>query len=249
MKNILIKKVEKSLDKDVIKLGYNSNNFIVLDDSTVIKKSKLDKIINEIEKYNYKVNIVYMTEIAKKIEEYINDNNCLKDIDTVILLGEGGTRFFKYINANNVFSNKEVYRIKWSRLWNGDKSEYFTTNIDDFDIRNKKILIIEDVVASGETLLNINDYLQKYNNQIELLITCLIQECSPLINQSFCKTIAGEVIKEISNGEDDPFWYPPIYSLRHLLYGDEEMPNIYDNLNKRYFNGDDDVERIIKEVR
>ena len=249
MKKILIKKIEKKLDKNVKKLGYNSNNFIILDDDTLIEKSNLSKVINEIEKYDYKVNMVYMKEVAKKVEKYINDNNCLKDIDTVILLGEGGKRFFKHLNANNIFLNKEVYSIKWSRLWDKDKSKYFITNIDEYDIKNKKVLIIEDVVASGGTLLNIDDYLQKSNNTIELLITCLIQECSPLINKSFCKTIAGEVIKEINNGEDDPFWYPPIYSLRHLIYGDEEMPKIYDSLNKRYFNNEDNVERIIKKVR
>lgn len=250
MKKLKIQTINKKCTSTVKKLNYNSNNFIILDDDTEIDKQKLNLIIKEINKYDYKVNIVYMKSVATTIINYIKNNcNCLDGIDSIVLLGEGGKRFFKYLNMDNTFSNKEVLCVKWSRYWKGNNSKEFETNIDDFDIEGKRFLIVEDVVASGQTLLNIYEYIKKHGGKIELLITCLIQESSPLVNKSFVPTIAGEVIKKPDDSGQDPFWYPPIYSLRHLLYGDEEMPNIYSVLNNKYFNDENIVENKIKELR
>lgn len=57
------------------------------------------------------------------------------------------------------------------------------------------------------------------------------------------------VIKKPKDKDLDPFWYPPIYSLRHLIRGDEEMPEIYNVLNEKYFNNEDKVEKLIKRIR
>lgn len=251
MENIKIKKnFNYEFDKEVIYLGnsLNSNSFFILDDDTKIKSSKLNKIIDEIQLYGYKVNIITMAEISKKVIDFL-ENSLIDDFDTIVLLGEGGSKFFSYFKDFSIFKDKKIVNLKWSRSWAGDNANFFVTNIDEFEINDERIIIFEDVIASGETIMNIKDYLENNGNQIMLIITCLMQETSPMANNNFCKTIVGNLINKSTAVDLDPFWYPPIYSLRHLIYGDEEMSEFYKSLNKRYFNSSKTVENLIKKVR
>ena len=156
---------------------------------------------------------------------------------------------FNSIKNNKVFDNKFIYNIKWSRYWKGDSFLGFETNIDNYDIKNKRIIIIEDVIASGNTIWTLKEYLDNNNNEVVMICSALIQESSPIVNKSFCETYSSMMIEKTENDELDPFWYPPIYSLRHLLFGDKEMNNFYNVFNEKYFNGNNDVEVLIKKIR
>lgn len=251
MINIKIKKnFNYKFNKKVTCLGnnLNFNSFFILDDNTKIDSSKLNRIIDEIQLYGYKVNIVTMTEIANKVIKFL-ENSLIDEFDTIVLLGEGGSRFFALFKDCSIFKDKKIVNLKWSRSWSGDSANFFETNIDEFDINNERIVIFEDVIASGETIMNIKDYLENNGNQIMLLITCLMQETSPMANNNFCNTIVGNLINKSTSSDLDPFWYPPIYSLRHLIYGDEEMSKFYDSLSKRYFKSEKSIEKLIKEMR
>ena len=246
----IIKNLNSTFDKKVIHLSnsLNSNSFFILDDETKIESIKLSKIIKKIQSYGYQVKVITMEEISKKVIDYLM-KELIEDFDSVILLGVGGLRFFNFFRNLSIFKNKRIIELKWSRSWDGDNASFFETNIDKFNIRNERIIIFEDVIASGETILNINSFLKKNNNKIISIITCLMQETSPMYSNSFCNTIVGNVINKSTSTELDPFWYPPIYSLRHLLYGDIEMSKFYKNLNERYFNNEKSVEKLIKEMR
>ena len=251
MINIKIdKNLKYNFDKEVIHLSNSSNfnSFFILDDNTQIESSKLDKIKDKIQLFGFQVKVITMEEISKMVINFLS-KNLIDEFDTIILLGTGGSRFFNFFENHMIFKDKKIIKLKWSRSWIGNNSNYFETNIDEFNISEERIIIFEDVVASGETVLNINKYLEKNDNKIVMLITCLMQETSPMNNKNFCKTIVGNVINRSNSLDLDPFWYPPIYSLRHLIYGDEEMSNFYESLNSRYFNGKKDVENLIKEVR
>ena len=82
-----------------------------------------------------------------------------------------------------------------------------------------------------------------------MIASSLIQESSPIIHQSFSPTFSSVMIRKPKDTSLDPFWYPPIYSLRHLMHGDDEMNSFYKVLNEKYFNNNDKVERAIKRVR
>ena len=97
-----------------------------------------------------------------------------------------------------------------------------------------------------QVLYNIIFEIKRKGGNVKKIICAIINESSPLIDKSFAETIVAAKI--ISKDSENPFWYPAIYSTRHLFYGDEEMPKFYEVLNDKYFK-DDKIEREIKKMR
>lgn len=224
-----------------------NNNFIILDDKTSKINKKIKQIFKLIRNYGYNLKIIDSKKYASKIIKIIKNENL--EFNTVILVGTGGKQMFKSIKDNSVFKNKEIYFIKWSREWKKDKSLGFETDLNKYNLKDKKIIIIEDVIASGNTLWTLKKYIEKLYGDVIGILSILIQESSPIINKSFSPTYSVIMINKSRDDGLDPFWYPPIYSLRHLLYGDDEMPFIYKLLNEKYFNNESIVEKEIKKIR
>ena len=178
----------------------------------------------------------------EKVRNYLYLKNInLKDY-TIVTVGEGGKQVFKALNKDAL----EVIEIKWSRNWKSEISNEFITNIETFNFKSKNIILIEDVIATGETLYNIIFEIKRKGGNVKKIICAIINESSPLIDKSFAETIVAAKI--MSKDSENPFWYPAIYSTRHLFYGDEEMPKFYEVLNDKYFK-DDKIEREIKKMR
>lgn len=217
-------------------------NFIILDDNTYPNKKNINRIGEEISKYDYKVKILSINNLMEKVRNYLYLKNInLKDY-TIVTVGEGGKQVFKALNKDAL----EVIEIKWSRNWKSEISNEFITNIETFNFKSKNIILIEDVIATGETLYNIIFEIKRKGGNVKKIICAIINESSPLIDKSFAETIVAAKI--ISKDSENPFWYPAIYSTRHLFYGDEEMPKFYEVLNDKYFK-DDIIEREIKKMR
>lgn len=217
-------------------------NFIILDDNTYPNKKNINRIGEEISKYDYKVKILSINNLMKKVRNYLYLKNInLKDY-TIVTVGEGGKQVFKALNKDAL----EVIEIKWSRNWKSEISNEFITNIEAFNFKSKNIILIEDVIATGETLYNIIFEIKRKGGNVKKIICAIINESSPLIDKSFAETIVAAKI--ISKDSENPFWYPAIYSTRHLFYGDEEMPKFYEVLNDKYFK-DDKIEKEIKKMR
>ena len=217
-------------------------NFIILDDNTYPNKKNINRIGEEISKYDYKVKILSINNLMEKVRNYLYLKNInLKDY-TIVTVGEGGRQVLKALNKDAL----EVIEIKWSRNWKSEISNEFITNIEAFNFKSKNIILIEDVIATGETLYNIIFEIKRKGGNVKKIICAIINESSPLIDKSFAETIVAAKI--ISKDSENPFWYPAIYSTRHLFYGDEEMPKFYEVLNDKYFK-DDKIEREIKKMR
>ena len=217
-------------------------NFIILDDNTYPNKKNINRIGEEISKYDYKVKILSINNLMEKVRNYLYLKNInLKDY-TIVTVGEGGKQVFKALNKDAL----EVIEIKWSRNWKSEISNEFITNIEAFNFKSKNIILIEDVIATGETLYNIIFEIKRKGGNVKKIICAIINESSPLIDKSFAETIVAAKI--MSKDSENPFWYPAIYSTRHLFYGDEEMPKFYEVLNDKYFK-DDKIEREIKKMR
>ena len=217
-------------------------NFIILDDNTYPNKKNINRIGEEISKYDYKVKILSINNLMEKVRNYLYLKNInLKDY-TIVTVGEGGKQVFKALNKDAL----EVIEIKWSRNWKSEISNEFITNIEAFNFKSKNIILIEDVIATGETLYNIIFEIKRKGGNVKKIICAIINESSPLIDKSFAETIVAAKI--ISKDSENPFWYPAIYSTRHLFYGDEEMPKFYEVLNDKYFK-DDKIEKEIKKMR
>lgn len=217
-------------------------NFIILDDNTYPNKKNINRIGEEISKYDYKVKILSINNLMERVRNYLYLKNInLKDY-TIVTVGEGGRQVLKALNKDAL----EVIEIKWSRNWKSEISNEFITNIEAFNFKSKNIILIEDVIATGETLYNIIFEIKRKGGNVKKIICAIINESSPLIDKSFAETIVAAKI--ISKDSENPFWYPAIYSTRHLFYGDEEMPKFYEVLNDKYFK-DDKIEKEIKKMR
>lgn len=234
---------------NTVYINENKGTFILLDDYTKIKKSNLNNVKDLISKYDYNVEYIKLNCLGKNILKYLYAKKIEINFDTICLVGTGGSRMFDSMKKDNIFKDKEIIYLKWSRIWENDKSVEFDTNIEKYNFKGKKIMLIEDVIASGETLYNIYLKILELGGEVSCIITALIQECSPLIKKSFAPIYAGVKIKSNSKEDQDVYWYPPIYSLRHILYGDEEMENFYEVISDRYFNKEKDLEKLIKSFR
>lgn len=241
-----IKEYLNELDKEVVILQELKEDFIIIDDGTYIPLVKLKRIIKEIDCFGYKACLESMLEEARIVKNYGLDM-FKRNFNLVVSVGDGGKRFLNALMQENVFDEK-ILNLVWHRVWKGNHALGFETDIDKFDFKDKKILLIEDVVASGKSLYIVKQEIERLGGQVIGVISGLINESSPIIKKSFVNILSAK--KLVSSDKSlDPFWFPPIYSLRHLIYGDEEMPEIYNEMNEHYFQGNKAVENTIKEIR
>lgn len=240
----------EQLDKEVKILEVVNSDFVILDDNSYSDVEDIHAVSKEIEKYKYTVNNINISDVMHRVASYLEKNiEFSKNVDLIIAVGEGGTRTLEALNKFNIYNNLEQKFIVWSRNWKGESSNEFITNIERIKLQGRKIILIEDVIATGETLYNIREKIKQMGGEVKGIISAIISYESPIKNKSFCKMIVGTEIKSNNKNIKDPFWYPPIYSLRHLFYGDKEMPYFYKTLNKRYFNNESNVENLIKKRR
>ena len=236
---------EKDLNSKTITKEKNKNNFIILDDKTERITKDYRKVFQEINQYGYQVDVVDIKNSANQILEELKT----KEFDTIVTVGEGGRQVLSSMKKNAFLRKKEIILLKWSRKWQEDKALGFSTDIDDYDFKGKRIMILEDVIASGNTLFTLKNEIEKRKGKVEGIYSSLIQESSPLVKKSFCPVTSIVMIASPSDKSLDPFWYPPIYSLRHLIRGDEEMPAFYKVLNEKYFKNENRIEKMIKRIR
>ena len=233
---------EKSLNNNTKILCNVEADFIILNDNTYINLEHICKIKRFIESYNYRVEILLLNQLMESIKEYLKSLEIELKNYTIVAIGEGGKKAVEALNLNLNFSE-----LKWSRVWKNNVSEKFITNVEEFDYSNKEIILIEDVIATGETLFNVVSEIEKRGGKIIKIISAIINEGSPLSTKSFKETIISKKIK--NKFRKDPYWYPAIYSTRHLFYGDNEMPNFYKIFNEKYFRNEDKIEKEIKKMR
>ena len=70
-------------------------NFIILDDNTYPNKKNINRIGEEISKYDYKVKILSINNLMERVRNYLYLKNInLKDY-TIVTVGEGGRQVLK----------------------------------------------------------------------------------------------------------------------------------------------------------
>lgn len=206
--------------------------------------------------FNDGINNVHNAEVIKYISSKYrtvvdNLNNCAKIIANEIdenkkylCVGEGGKKFCKALSRYKNFKNVEL--LIWHRLWSGDKEIGIETNIDNIAVPNE-VVLIEDVIASGETINKITAALYKKGCIVKEVVSAVVSGNSKLLNESQINLKYAKIIGTSNN--KDPFWFPAIYSYRHLFFGDAEMPDIYSIMEDKYFHGSKKLQQIILKGR
>ena len=106
-------------DKNFVKRNYKtfilkncSQNFIILNDLFKKFNIKIKKILKNIKKYNYNIKVFNISILARKVLKCFKKDNIY--FDTVLTVGTGGKHFFKAIENNKLFLNKEIINLKSS---------------------------------------------------------------------------------------------------------------------------------------
>lgn len=215
------------------------SDFFILDDGLL--QNDLPKLITKIKEYYRNVDIINLKEIANMLIDDVISS--IKDDNYIILaLGSGGTLIVNFIE--NKLRDFEIIKIKWSRNWDGNYKVNFVHNLIEYNFFEKKVIIVEDVIATGNTILSVCDYIKNKGGVVCMILSTIISGSSPLLENEIKENIVVGLLVEnqVKNEMKDDFdahWNPPIYSLRHLLTGEKENPNFYFTISNIYFNGND----------
>ena len=215
------------------------SDFFILNDGSMCEK--LYCIETFVKRYFYSVSVVDLSEYAKLL---FNNSSSLFEMEDLLIigLGQGGVSIVNFLS--NELSSYDLIRAKWSRVWGYKCHNHFCHDLHLYDLRRRNIIIVEDVIASGETIEAAIKYVKEQGGNIVGVMSAIISGTSPLHNKAFdLPIIVGASLESVSavtrSDEFISHWFPGIYSLRHLLWGEVENPNFYSTLSNYYFNGDD----------
>lgn len=168
------------------------------------------------------------------------------EFDMVVSLGGGGQIFGKILKEINPDMN--IRNMTISRKWTGIEDDFVHEMISS-DLYNKNIVLIDDVVVSGSTFRKARELLcEKYN--------CNIIGCyAGVANEGFLEGnykdnyVAARIISgRIKNSNLNSFWYPAIYSFRHLVNQENGMKDFARTFVSTYFGCDEDIEDLINQI-
>lgn len=171
------------------------------------------------------------------------------DSKEIIAIGDGGDLVSRKLLTGREYKKLTIYR-KWR-----DGNYDFHYDIPFSSLGSSNVQIIDDVVASGETLSRVREILDPLQLRA-FSATVLIAGGN--FNNKYRTSDGGvygydslvSALLVLSDSEDDPYWYPAIYSMRHLLFKQEQNPHYLERMSKRYFNGDSGpLERILDSMR
>ncbi len=170
---------------------------------------------------------------------------------TLVSIGEGGGQMLGLYDRG--WSQFDVLRVQHSRVWHPDGLYTFEHNLDAFEWSSRKVMIVEDVIGSGETLTHVIRHIEEHGGNIVQVCTGVLMEGSRWVNEPARPIFSGVMAISSSRWRQlttsDPHWFPPVYSSRHLFYGDKENPLHFENLAAKYFAGDSELCDLIKTLR
>jgi hypothetical protein len=185
-----------------------------------------------------------LDEIASNITSYLRPRYLLNNYDYIVGIGDGGFRMLYYLQKTMRLDPKKVVFIKCSHVFLENGKIDFTHDIDSVCWENLKILLVDDVIARGDTVDFVSRQIRNRGGDSLGLISGIISCNSPYFNKCcfpFTCIEKGVFYKNIDPFKKDPFWYPPIFSLRHLLFGDLETTNFYKVFSEKYLNCEESI--------
>lgn len=221
-------------------------DFFILGDVNINEESEKNKekalmILDYIRSSKKVLEIIDFSEIAMIIKDDIV--KIIKDgkINCIILVGNGGKLLF--MELDKIIKIKSIEKVSFmiQKRWNGADKQIIESNIN-----GKNILLLDDVLATGETIRNALIEIEKKGGIVKGIVVGVMSEnykgSEPISVAGYKLCDKGSVKKSI-----EPFWFPPIYSIRHLLNKENEMPNFAEIFAEKYFDGDMKVIKMIND--
>ena len=149
--------------------------------------------------------------------------------ERIYAIGTGGEEVMRY------FPSRSFDTIPLQRLWKNEFNDYYS-DLPCLNITSP-CCFVDDVVGSGKTLWFVKENISEQH----AAAFCLIYNNNPSQYKDkngilgYKETIASVIVDGIRG---EPYWFPAIYSVRHLLEKPKKNPNYISNMAKRYFAGD-----------
>lgn len=192
----------------------------------------------------------YMSCAVYRIDEL---TDLLKPLITgskeIIAIGEGGELVCKKLLAKREFKKLTMHR-KWQ-----DVNYEFHYSMSFGFLGSNDIQIIDDVVASGETLHMVRKILDPSHLRA---FSATVLVTSGNFSSRYRTSDGGvhgydnlvSALLVLSESEDNPYWHPAIYSMRHLLFKQKQDPQYLERISKRYFNGSiNTLKKILESIK
>lgn len=209
-------------------LNYNEKikvEFLILNDLNIPDVSPLTDFISK-----YMDCVVYdINDLCKPLKYNFNSKN-------VYAVGDGGKTVLGNINVKDF----DVIPIK--RIWKDGKLLGFS-NIENVKIKEESVLV-DDVIGSGETFYYLNSAGVSDIDAVSLIMN---SNPSDFKDENGVKGYKNTTCTLLVEGDGtDSYWYPAVYSLRHILWKPKENPWYLRNISRQYFKNN--LEGIKKAV-
>ena len=134
-------------------------------------------------------------QIDNIIENFCKNNT--KKFDYIIAITRGGlvpaTMISHALNIRKVFP-LQVYETVSDDVNAKKKTPMLGENVNFSFIKNKKVLIVDDIIGSGATLSYVNDFLKKFNPK-EMTSFCVIFNKANYHEKYLLPDIIGKTVK------------------------------------------------------
>lgn len=235
---------------DMIVLEKCSADFFILDDSKYLKLDKSEqsmifRFMEYLDKKRISVKIITIDELASLLLNKLKEDNISNNFDLIANIGMGGKELFAPMKE--YFVEKEVKDIICKRVWYSKTLVKIEDDINSYYFQGKKVLLIDDVVATGHTLNNIIKKIENLNGIVSMIMIGL-GSCNFLDKENYPIIIGKKLYekhKHILSNIDGAYWYPGIYSIRHLLNEENGMANFKERIAEMYFENDAEVIKIL----
>ena len=214
-----------------------SSNFLLFNDYCEITETQ--HLIVFLERYGYKPLDLHIKELAAPLIHCLDRNQF--DGRTLVAVGEGGKKMLRaMVDIGLLPAQVANICVKWNREWAISGGNDYETDIDVWNFSGARLILVEDVIASGETIEAFASAVEARGGSVESVVCGLISSNSPLLADFRLKIYSGASVGVTPDAKLDPFWFPAIYSYRHMYFGEIEMPDIYQKMANNYFQGNID---------
>lgn len=147
---------------------------------------------------------------------------------TFVSVGTGGYRFKSAIERYADFK-----LVSYQMECHHDmRTNIISYNSDLSLLQENNITILEDYIASGKTIENVSQFFLNRGIDIETVVSAAGNVNANVASNT--RIICGVLLTGAKIGQD-PYWYPPFYSFRHIRNRENGQANFWEMVYEKYF--------------
>lgn len=217
------------------------NNYNIVEEEVEAIRSFLNILKDN---YNLHIREITFDDMAERLAQDINDFVEKNNVDTIIALGNGGEYLY---NSLACYFNKKIKKIKVKcrKKWLNNLNESYICleKKQNYGLKN---IVLDDVMVTGDSVIEMEKEISMQGGEL-LKVYIGVKSFKCCYNKLPVKC-AFEVKsrKEKIRNSNDLFWYPPIYSIRHIINFENGLKDFPKVISEKYFEGDIYIEESLE---